>query len=80
MARLAILLALVQSTLIQGLPPPINRGDGALNERAITLSSLPITTSYTSSIETFQSASATVEPSLTGVCLILVDFFAILFD
>ncbi|KAF1833175.1 endo-1,3(4)-beta-glucanase 1 precursor [Decorospora gaudefroyi] len=37
--------------------------------RAVTLSSIPVTTSYSRAIESLQSASATVKPSLTGTIL-----------
>lgn len=71
MAKLAFLLALVQAVHIYGLPTrDQKRKAEGLAERAITLSSnLEVTTSYSSTLETFQSATATVAPSITGVCV-----------
>lgn len=71
MAKLAFLLALAQTNFIYGLPTREKELVEALDERAITLSSnLPVTTSYISTVETFQSASETVSPSVTGVRLL----------
>jgi endo-1,3(4)-beta-glucanase len=75
MAKLGFLLAVSHATLLYGLPTPeMKRELEPLDERdavrAVTLSTdLEITTSYVSTIETFQSATVTEEPSLTGVCM-----------
>ncbi|KAJ4303275.1 endo-1,3-beta glucanase [Kalmusia sp. IMI 367209] len=71
MAKLGFLLALVQTTLIHGLPAgDIKRDAHVLDERAITLSSdIDVTTSYTSVASTLQSASITESPSVTGSIL-----------
>ncbi|KAJ4346589.1 endo-1,3-beta glucanase [Didymosphaeria variabile] len=69
MAKLAFLLALVQSALIHGLPAH-EKPHFALDvgERAITLSSnLQVTTSYSLVVTSLQSASVTESPSITGV-------------
>ncbi|KAF2687691.1 glycoside hydrolase family 81 protein [Lentithecium fluviatile CBS 122367] len=67
MARLAFFLGLTQIALIQGLPAGELRRD-AFDERAITLTSeLPVTTIYSSPLTTLQSATESVEPSLTGI-------------
>lgn len=69
MARLAFLLAVVQTTLVHGLPAPgIGRERDAVTERAITISSgIDVTTSYSSPASTLQSVSITETPSITGV-------------
>ncbi|KAF2445855.1 glycoside hydrolase family 81 protein [Karstenula rhodostoma CBS 690.94] len=74
MAKLAVLLALVQSTLIYGLPAREQQRDAhavenrAVEDVAITLSSdLDITTSYSLVVSTLQSVSVTESPSITGV-------------
>lgn len=74
MAKLAILLALVQSTLIHGLPAREPQHDAHVIEgRAITLSSdLDITTSYSLVVSTLQSVSITETPSITGVSFLLI--------
>ena len=68
MAKLAALLLASAPLLtsVRGLPAA---GDAnAVAARAITLSSLPITTSYSTAIESLQTATVTAEPSITGVC------------
>ncbi|KAL5432853.1 hypothetical protein PMIN06_011875 [Paraphaeosphaeria minitans] len=69
MAKLAILLALAQSTLIYSLPAREQQRDAhVVEERAITLSSgIEITTSYSLVVSTLQSVSATESPSITGI-------------
>ncbi|PVH97272.1 glycoside hydrolase family 81 protein [Periconia macrospinosa] len=49
--------------LVHGLPAYEPR---ALDERAITLTSVPATSTYSSTPSSFQSASITMSPSLTG--------------
>ncbi|KAH7354573.1 glycosyl hydrolase family 81-domain-containing protein [Pyrenochaeta sp. MPI-SDFR-AT-0127] len=61
-------LALTKILSVKSLPAgEINKGPDGLIERAITLSTnLQPTTSYSSAIESLQSASMTISPSLTG--------------
>ncbi|KAF1963501.1 hypothetical protein CC80DRAFT_433136 [Byssothecium circinans] len=68
MAKLATLLAVAQAMLVHGLPAhELKHESAALDERAITLtSSLPVTTSYTSTLSTLQSATKSVPASNTG--------------
>lgn len=71
MAKLAsFVLAVAQLTSVHGLPAGDNKREpGVLDDRAITLTSnIRATTSFSTAIETLQSISVTVEPSLTGVC------------
>ncbi|RMZ69641.1 glycoside hydrolase family 81 [Pyrenophora seminiperda CCB06] len=66
MAKLAtfLLASAPFLTSVRGLPAA---GDAkAAAARAITLSSLPVTTSYSTAIESLQTATATAEPSITG--------------
>jgi endo-1,3(4)-beta-glucanase len=69
MAKLAsFLLALAQITSSHSLhAAELKRDEDALAARAITLTSVDVTTSYSTAIESMQTASATIEPSLTGV-------------
>lgn len=69
MARLATVLAVAQAVLVQGLPAhDVKREPAVFDERAITFpSSLPVTTTYTSTPSSLQSATQTVSASLTGV-------------
>lgn len=72
MAKLAFLLAVGHATFLYGLPTPEwKRGPERLDERAVhaalSLSTdIEVTTSYSSTIETFQSATVTEQP-ITGV-------------
>ena len=62
MARLAILMALAHSAIINGLPAHVH------DERAIKLSSeVEVTTIYRSVVSTLQSASITESPTIIGV-------------
>jgi endo-1,3(4)-beta-glucanase len=74
MAKLAyILLALTRLTFsVHGLPAvEAKLHTDAIEARAITLpSDVPVTTSYSTAIESLQSASTTGLPSLSGVCQI----------
>ncbi|KAE8838057.1 hypothetical protein PTNB73_03935 [Pyrenophora teres f. teres] len=66
MAKLATFLLAYAPLLVsvRGLPAV---GDAnAVAARAITLTSLPVTTSYSTAIETLQTATVTAEPSVTG--------------
>jgi hypothetical protein len=69
MAKLAsFLLALAQITSSHSLQvAELKQDEDVLAARAITLTSVDATTSYSTAIESMQTASATVEPSLTGV-------------
>jgi hypothetical protein len=73
MTKLAALLIVAQAMVVQGLPTlESSHKPIVFNERAITLSSsLPVTTSYTSTPSTLQSASRTVSASNTGVSTVL---------
>ncbi|KAF2661699.1 glycoside hydrolase family 81 protein [Lophiostoma macrostomum CBS 122681] len=68
MTKLSLFLALAQAVIIQGLPAQhVKRASRGIDERAITLSSgLDITTSYSSTLQTLQTATVTASPSLTG--------------
>ncbi|KAF2742694.1 glycoside hydrolase family 81 protein [Sporormia fimetaria CBS 119925] len=68
MAKLAFALALVHATFIQGLPAgPREQMKNSLDERQVLISTdLEVTTSYSSLSETFQSATVTEVPTLTG--------------
>jgi endo-1,3(4)-beta-glucanase len=73
MEKLLLLLALAQSTtLVYSLPTrELKNSAEVLDERAITLSSnIDVTTSYTSTLESLQTVTATVSPSVTGVGLL----------
>jgi endo-1,3(4)-beta-glucanase len=70
MAKIALsLLALAQLTLVHSLPAgDLQRESNDLEERAISIpSNAEPTTSYSRAIESLQSASITVLPSITGV-------------
>ncbi|KAF2734717.1 endo-1,3(4)-beta-glucanase 1 precursor [Polyplosphaeria fusca] len=72
MARLACLLAICQATLLHGLPTRENKAElEAFDRREITISSnLDVTTSYSSAlVSSLQTATQTVEQSLTGSIL-----------
>lgn len=71
MAKLFLLLAISQLTLVYSLPAKnIERRPGVLDERAITISTnLEATTSYSRAIESLQTATLTTRPALTGVYL-----------
>ncbi|KAL1596237.1 endo-1,3-beta glucanase [Nothophoma quercina] len=68
MAKLSLLLAVSQLTLVYGFPArDVKRQPGVVEERAITISTnLEATTSYSTAIETLQTATVTTRPSLTG--------------
>lgn len=70
MAKPTLLLTLVQVILVHGLlASGPKRSRHNLHERAIALSSdVAVTTSYTSTVSTLQSATVTASPSATGVC------------
>lgn len=69
MAKLSLLLAVSQLTLVYSLPAQdVRRQPEVLDERAITISTnLEATTSYSTAIKTLQTATVTTRPSLTGV-------------
>ena len=71
MAKLSLLLAVSQLTLVYCFPArDVKRQPGVVEERAITISTnLEATTSYSTAIETLQTATVTTRPSLTGVCI-----------
>ncbi|KAF2000570.1 glycoside hydrolase family 81 protein [Amniculicola lignicola CBS 123094] len=68
MAKLAFMLALVQVSLVHGRPTGELRRDAlVVEDRDVTLSTeLGATTSYTSHINSLQTATVTVSPSVTG--------------
>ncbi|KAF2203883.1 glycoside hydrolase [Delitschia confertaspora ATCC 74209] len=70
MAKLVLLLAFAQASLIHGAPilPSGSEFYDILDKRAITIStSIPITTSYSSeALSSVQTASPTTTPSVTG--------------
>ena len=67
MAKLALLLALTQSTLIHGLPARDEAHDVYINRAISILSDIGVTTVYSSAMPTLQSASMSETPTLTGV-------------
>ena len=69
MAKLSLLLAVSQLTLVYGRPArDFKRRSEVFEERAIIISTnLEATTSYSTAIETLQTATITTRPSLTGV-------------
>ncbi|KAI8939229.1 hypothetical protein NX059_005055 [Plenodomus lindquistii] len=72
MAKLTgLLLAASQIFVAHALPAGEQKGERAhFEERAITISTdVPATTSYSSAIESLQSVSVTLQPSLTGSIL-----------
>ncbi|KZM25404.1 Endo-1,3(4)-beta-glucanase [Ascochyta rabiei] len=71
MAKLSLLLAVSQFSLVYSLPAnDINRQPEIPDERAITISTnLDATTSYSTAIESLQTATLTTRPSLTGSIL-----------
>ena len=73
MAKLSLLLAMSQLALVYALPTrDVKQQTELLNKRAITISTnLDITTSYSTAIESLQTATLTIRPSLTGVLLVL---------
>jgi hypothetical protein len=75
MAKLSLLLAVSQLTFVHSLPArDIKRQPHVFGERAITISSnLAATTSYSTAIESLQTASLTTRPSLTGVHFLTPD-------
>ncbi|KAF2625074.1 glycoside hydrolase family 81 protein [Macroventuria anomochaeta] len=68
MAKLYLLLAVSQLTFVYGFPArDIKRQPDVLDERAITISTdLEATTSYSTAIQTLQTATLTTRPSLEG--------------
>lgn len=69
MAKLSLLLAVSQLTLVYSHPArDFERQAEVLGERAITISTnLEATTSYSTAIETLQTATVTTRPPLEGV-------------
>ena len=75
MAKLVLLLGLFQANLIYGLPTRDMKPQSAiLDPRSVPIStSLAVTTSYSSAIvSSVQSASLTIEPSVTGVSIYVI--------
>jgi endo-1,3(4)-beta-glucanase len=75
MAKLTLLLALFQVNFIYGLPTRDMKPQLAiLDARGVPIStSLAVTTSYSSAIvSSVQSASLTIEPSVTGVSIYVI--------
>jgi hypothetical protein len=70
-STVSLLLAFIQLALVSSLPAgAAKREPPLLNERAIQIASdLQPTISYSTAIESLQSASITVLPSVTGVCI-----------
>ncbi|KAF1941738.1 endo-1,3(4)-beta-glucanase 1 precursor [Clathrospora elynae] len=63
-------LALVQLVSVHGLPAGEGKRESDdVIKREITLSNVQVTTSYSTAIESLQSATVTVQPSLTGSIL-----------
>lgn len=69
MAKLSLLLAISQLSVVYSLPAKdLQRQPKVLDERAITISTdLEATTSYSTAIESLQTATLTTRPQLTGV-------------
>lgn len=73
MAKLALLLALAQSTLIHGLPTRDGAHKNVYNKRAISiLSDVGVTTVYSSAVPSLQSVAMSETPTLTGVSLYIL--------
>jgi endo-1,3(4)-beta-glucanase len=75
MAKLTLLLGLFQVNFIYGLPTRDMKPQSAiLDARSVPIStSLAVTTSYSSAIvSSVQSASLTIEPSVTGVSIYVI--------
>lgn len=71
MAKLALLLALSHAGFLLALPTADKKREpDVIDAREITISSdLEVTTSYSSAaVSSLQSATVTVQPSVTGVC------------
>ena len=73
MAKLALLLALTQSTLIHGLPARDEAHNVYINRAISILSDIGVTTVYSSAVPTLQSASMSETPTLTGVSFDLLN-------
>src|SRR5690242_4241984 len=71
MAKLSLLLAVSQLSLVYSLPASnIERQADAVRERAVTISTnLEATTSYSTAIQTLQTPTLTTRPPAEGVRL-----------
>jgi endo-1,3(4)-beta-glucanase len=69
---ISLLLAVVQLPFVLGLPAgDAEREPSQLEERAVLVASdAQPTISYSTAIESLQSATITVLPSITGVCVV----------